>query len=807
MQQEALAEILRAERDDGTKRVGLGRYAAMTQTGEHIVLSVNGVPVRHVDAGDRAELLAALASLVHAGATTQYAVVRGGLFPRATFQRAVGAFREGGESATRRRARKGPKRRSRATPAVERRVLRLEQRGLPYRAIAATVQLSLSSVENILSRHGVKRIKSAAKQEALVQASGASADPSAAGTGLVEEEVVLPAQAPTTDAVTAPVAKQDVRLGQSEVVVGPKSARTSVSEQEEVGEAAAVPAQLPIGLPPGGMTVEQTRQFEFLSARMGWIEEQSVLFESAHGVSFAGVLLALAVLPATGLLESVRTVVGRLRNGFYGVRSLITVLFAMALLRIKRPEKLKNYSPSALGRVLGIARAPEMKTVRRKVASLAVREEAMGRLLLDLARRHAERAKDALAFLYVDGHVRTYFGKRKLSKTHVTQMRLSMPATTEYWVSDAEGEPVLVVTVEGNRAMTRVLLDVLVEARKIIGPDAEPTVVFDRGGWSPALFRRIRKAGFHFLTYRKGRAPSYPRSSFHPLEMLKGGELVVRPVRDGHTRLRGYGRCRCVAILRDDGKQTHILTSRSVEELSTREVCERMSSRWQQENFFRYATESFALDALWTYEIIAGDPNRLVPNPARKKLERQIAAARAERKTLQAAVGGDFVDADEVMDGDTLIGRTAPDIVRITELDRQLSQWSAERRALPTHVPVSTIRNAADIVELARAPKLLLDAVKICAYHAETMLVSHLAPYLHRAADEARGVVAAAMKLSGDLDVRDGELHVTLDPSSAPRYTRAVAGLAASLDALGVCFPETSLRLRFHVAPHPEQGA
>lgn len=457
--------------------------------------------------------------------------------------------------------------------------------------------------------------------------------------------------------------------------------------------------------------------------------------------------------------------------------------------------------------MLGIERAPEMKTVRRKVASLAEREEAMGRLLLDLARRHAERAKDALAFLYVDGHVRTYFGKRKLSKAHVTQMRLSMPATTEYWVNDAEGEPVLVVTVEGNRAMTRVLLDVLVEARKIIGPDAEPTVVFDRGGWSPALFRRIRQAGFHFVTYRKGHAPSYPRSSFQPLEVRKGGELVVRPVRDGHTRLRGYGRCRCVAILRDDGKQTHILTSHEPESMSTREVCERMSRRWQQENFFRYATDNYALDALWTYEIIAGDERRPVPNPARKKLERQIVTAQAERKKLLAGIGGDFVDAPELLSGNELAGRNATDVLRAAELDQQVKQWRQERRALATHVPLSSIHNPGDIVELARAPKLLVDAVKICAYHAETMLVSHLAPHLNRAEDEARTVVAAAMNLAGDLEVRDGELHVTLEPSSAPRYTRAVAGLAAALNELAPTFPETSLRLRFHVEPHPGEEA
>jgi hypothetical protein len=741
----------------GAKRVQLGPLATLTQTGDHIVLSVGSVPVDHLDAGQRMALQAGLARLVYAGATTQAAVINAEVVPRATFQRACRAYREGGEEAVRSRSRRGPKGPHKATPAVERRVLRLVGRGLPNGAIAATVQLNVSTVKEILGRHGIRRKVSRVEQQEL--------------------PATREAVATTNDAA-------------------------AVTEQQEEPKPVEPSGELPTGLPPRGMTVEGARQFEFLSARMGWIEEQSVLFESARGVPFAGVLLALAVLPATGLLESVRTVVGRLRNGFYGVRSLITLLFAMALLRIKRPERLKNYSPSALGRVLGIERAPEMKTVRGKVASLAAREEAMGRLLLDLARRHAERAKDALAFLYVDGHVRTYFGKRKLSKAHVTQMRLSMPATTEYWVNDAEGEPVLVVTVEGNRAMTRVLLDVLVEARKIIGPDAEPTVVFDRGGWSPALFRRIRQAGFHFLTYRKGHAPVYRRSTFQPLEVRKGGELVVRPVRDGHTRLRGYGRCRCVAILRDDGKQTHILTSREPETMSTREVCERMSRRWQQENFFRYANENYALDALWTYEIIAGDGHRPVPNPARRKLERQIAATKAERTTLRAGIGGDFVGAEEVMDADTLISRNAANIVRVGELDKQLAQWQAERRAMATHVPLSSIHDPKDIVELARAPKLLLDAVKICAYHAETILVSHLAPHLNRAEDEARTVVAGAMNLAGDLEIRDSELHVTLEPSSAPRYTRAVAGLAASLDDLGLCFPGTSLRLRFHVTPH-----
>lgn len=60
---------------------------------------------------------------------------------------------------------------------------------------------------------------------------------------------------------------------------------------------------------------------------------------------------------------------------FYGLRTsiltILTLLF-MALWRIKRPEGLKEHSPQEPGRVLGLDRAPEVKTLRRKLSCLAV---------------------------------------------------------------------------------------------------------------------------------------------------------------------------------------------------------------------------------------------------------------------------------------------------------------------------------------------------------------------------------------------------------------------------------------------------
>jgi hypothetical protein len=126
-------------------------------------------------------------------------------------------------------------------------------------------------------------------------------------------------------------------------------------------------------------------------------------------------------------------------------------LLLIALLRIKRPERLKEHTPKNLGRIIGLDRAPELKTLRRKLNRLAAlgRAAELGKALAQ--RRVADRGA-ALGFLYIDWHVRVYPGKRNVPKAHVARMRLAMPATTDYWVNDAAGEPLFVVTVKANPA-------------------------------------------------------------------------------------------------------------------------------------------------------------------------------------------------------------------------------------------------------------------------------------------------------------------------------------------------------------------
>jgi hypothetical protein len=91
-----------------------------------------------------------------------------------------------------------------------------------------------------------------------------------------------------------------------------------------------------------------------------------------------GAAAGLLALAATGLLECAHAVYGELPNGFYSLDATLCEGVFRALLGEGRAEGAARIDPSALGRVLGLDRAPEVKTIRPKTKYLA---EAGGRRL------------------------------------------------------------------------------------------------------------------------------------------------------------------------------------------------------------------------------------------------------------------------------------------------------------------------------------------------------------------------------------------------------------------------------------------
>lgn len=599
-------------------------------------------------------------------------------------------------------------------------------------------------------------------------------------------------QEPTVEPIPLPL-----DLGQGATPKGSTPAEVQ-SPQEPAQTANPIPVKgSTVALAPTCDTDPMNRSGDRLMACLGLLDDAAPLFGSQTNVPRAGVLLALPPLVHSDVFECAQQIYGSLGPAFYGLRTSLLTLLLMALWRIKRPEALKEHSPQDLGRVLGLDRAPEVKTLRRKLTRLAAAGCA-AQFGQALAQRRIAARGEAFGFLYLDGHVRVYHGQHRLPKAHVARMRLSMPATSDYWVNDSTGDPLFVVTAEANAGLVQMLPGVLTQVRSLVGK-RRVTVVFDRGGFSPKLFQQILAADFDILTYRKGRRPRIPRKRFQTQRTRLGGKTTTYLLADQEVRLlKGKLRLRQVTRLAEDGHQTPILTSRR--DLPAAQVAYRMFDRWRQENFFKYLREEYALDALADYSVVPDDPTREVPNPAWARADAKLRQAYAHLERLEAEYGLEAVNNIEgrrrtMRDFKIAQGKLGQSISRAMQ---QVMIREKQRDALPKRIPLQALPGE-PVVKLAPERKHLTNLLKMVAYQAESDLFRAITPHYHRADDEGRTLIQSALANHADLQVTENELRVTLAPLSSTHRTRAIAALCEKLNESATIFPGSRLRLHYAV--------
>jgi DNA-binding CsgD family transcriptional regulator len=545
------------------------------------------------------------------------------------------------------------------------------------------------------------------------------------------------------------------------------------------------------------------RSIDRLLAAMGLLDDALPLFATTRSLPRAGVLLAIPTLVASGLLSTAEKIYGSLGPAFYGLRTTLVAYVLLALLRIPQPEALKKYPPGELGRIVGLDRMPEVKTLRGKLARLASLKGSyqLGREIAQ--KRIAERGK-VLGFLYIDGHVRAYHGKHTIPKAYVTRMHLAAPASTDYWVNDQRGDPLFVVTADANAGMTRMLMPVLREVRELLGPRRHSTVVFDRGGWSPKLFQDLLAMGFDLLTYRKGRTRHITEKRFTWHRARLESRRVEYLLHDQPVRfLKGKLRLRQVTRLTETGHQTPMVTSRW--DLRAIVVAHRMFERWRQENFFKYLREEYLIDALVDYQVEPDDPNRSVPNPARKAVEKEIHTARVHLKKLRQSYGATAIDYVQGRTRTVVRFEIAEEIIRkkIDKTTDRVKKLKVRCESLPARVPLADARKGQEAVKLSTERKHLTNVLKMVAYQIESDLVELIRPEYKRVEDEGRTFIQTVLQDTADIEPAVDQLQITLAPLSSPHRSRALDALCQALNKTSTLFPGTRLHMQYSVATSP----
>lgn len=556
-----------------------------------------------------------------------------------------------------------------------------------------------------------------------------------------------------------------------------------------------------------------TRTLERVAAAIGELESAPVEFQATCDVAGGGVLMAVPALLAQGLLRRPQSY--QLPKGFYGIDSIFLLLALMALARIRSVEQLRYQAPGEWGKVLGLDRIPEVRTLREKVELLC---RDLGRARewnAQLAQEWMASQDSADLYFYCDGHVRVYHGeKTQLPRHYVSRERLCLRATVDYWVNAMDGQPFLYVNKEVDPGLIATLTQDVVPWLEQLAPktpDQEQrlaedprahwfTMVFDREGYSPALFAELFQKRIAILTYHKFPKDDWRVEEFtaHRVQLV-GGQTVTMQLAERGTRLSNNLWVRQIRKLTDSGHQTAMLTTNFSAPVGALAVS--MFARWCQENFFRYMKEHYGLDRLVEYgtELIP-DATPIV-NPQWRRLDSQTRSRTGQRHRLQAQFGALALSEGLVeKDVQAYEQRKGQLQEQIQHLDVEIDGLKQQRKDTAHHIPVESLPEEERFTRLRTERKHFLDTIKMIAYRAETSLVSLLREHLARS-DDARTLVRQIVETDADLlpDTHTKTLTVRIHHLTQAAHDQVLEKLCATLNETRTVFPGTDLTLIFKI--------
>jgi hypothetical protein len=484
-----------------------------------------------------------------------------------------------------------------------------------------------------------------------------------------------------------------------------------------------------------------------------------------------------------------------LRYADVALLSAASICFALGAATI---EQFKHLTAACAGPLAGLAVLPDLRTLRPRLAAIA---DTADPLELQAMFARAMLAADPVTsgVYYVDDHFIPYAGAKPAGKGWNNKRGRAERGHADTHVTASDGRAVCFVTGEPS-GLTVTLPLALAELRKAAPAGSRILLGFDRGGACPQVFRHCRDQHADWVTYR--RAPLAVPAALPVLTTITiGGKRRQLAWAEETVQIKDYGQARQLTLFEHGQVALQILTSDSG--ACPAEILSWLKSRWREENFLKYASQNYGIDAICDYIAAIETSTKIVDNPARKTAN---AAVRTAEKSLAAAR-----EQMAVMLADPAIPAAAKNTTLIPATTRQISQAEktlaraeAARDKIPAKLPANEIDPDAKVALLRTRRRGLQMVLRLLAHNAEHWLSNHLNAYL-RDDDEYRAITRETIirGLAGTITYTPDAITVELQQPGQPRITRALTLLLDEINTAPPSLPGDTRPITYQLTARP----
>jgi nitrogen fixation protein len=472
---------------------------------------------------------------------------------------------------------------------------------------------------------------------------------------------------------------------------------------------------------------------------------------SGKMVRHAGGLLLVALIASFGLYEAALKGWDASVRWRDRLRMAIDAVILSLGIGQRCVEGVRRLETSTAPILLRCNQAPSESWVRRIIKRYVEGTGMANKLHLRMTGAYLESArstKDAPAVFYVDNHMRPYTGKFTLRKGWRMQDKRVKPGVTDYYVHDEDGRPVCRVEAPGHDSLTDWLSPIAQLLRGGLEEGQRVLLAFDRAGAFPVQMAKLRDTSVEFVTYERKPYKRLPKSAFTERVTLEDGEVFLVHEKRLANLGNGRGRVRRIALLTEEGHQVNLL---AVSKEPAWRLIEIITGRWVQENGFKHGNERWGFNQLDRRKLVNYDPDTIIPNPARRRLELSLKIAREHEGTLRRKLAR--LEADSP-------GRTVLEAELQESLSRQI-ELEAQRPHLPTHAPLEETELAGELAYHDPHYKTVIDTIRIACANAESELALELAEHLRKPA-EAKKILANLFDSTGNIRVSSKSITIAL---------------------------------------------